>query len=108
MTTPGTSTGRDHAGSAGPDRRHAARAAGGNTRRPTLPRTAAFWLAAGVLFLLFFAAAAPSPLYGVYQAQWRFSALTLTAVFAAYAVLLLVGPGRRHRGDPRRDPGHVG
>jgi hypothetical protein len=45
---------------------------------------------AGVLFLLFFAAAAPSPLYGIYQAQWRFSAITLTAVFAAYAVLLLV------------------
>jgi hypothetical protein len=45
---------------------------------------------AGVLFLLFFAAAAPSPLYRVYQAQWRFSAITLTAVFAAYALLLLV------------------
>ena len=43
-----------------------------------------------MLFLLFFAAAAPSPLYGVYQAQWRFSAITLTAVFAAYALLLLV------------------
>ena len=43
-----------------------------------------------MLFLLFFAAAAPSPLYGVYQAQWRFSATTLTAVFAAYALLLLV------------------
>ena len=42
-----------------------------------------------MLFLLFFAAAAPSPLYGVYQAQWRFSATTLTAVFAAYALLLL-------------------
>ena len=32
----------------------------------------------------------PSPLYGVYQAQWRFSATTLTAVFAVYALLLLV------------------
>jgi hypothetical protein len=55
-----------------------------------LPRAAAFWLVAGVLFLLFFAAAAPSPLYGVYQAHWQFSAITLTAVFAAYALLLLV------------------
>jgi MFS transporter len=53
-------------------------------------RTAAFWLVAGVLFLLFFAAAAPSPLYRVYQAHWRFSAITLTAVFAAYALLLLI------------------
>jgi predicted MFS family arabinose efflux permease len=42
------------------------------------------------LFLLFFAAAAPSPLYDVYRAQWRFSATTLTAVFAVYALLLLV------------------
>jgi hypothetical protein len=45
---------------------------------------------AGVFFLLFFAAAAPSLLYGVYRAQWRFSAVTLTAVFAVYALLLLV------------------
>jgi MFS family permease len=59
-------------------------------RRSGLPRAAGFWLVAGVLFLLFFEAAAPSPLYGVYQAQWRFSAATLTAVFAAYALALLV------------------
>jgi MFS family permease len=65
-------------------------AAGGSARQAALPRAAAFWLVAGVLFLLFFAAAAPSPLYSVYQAQWRFSATTLTAVFAAYALLLLV------------------
>jgi hypothetical protein len=91
MTTPGTSTGREHAGSgAEPDRRRTTRAAMGRARRPALPRAAAFWLVAGVVFLLFFAAAAPSPLYGVYQAQWRFSAITLTVVFAAYAVLLLV------------------
>jgi MFS family permease len=65
-------------------------AAGGNAWRAVLPRAAAFWLVAGVLVLLFFAAAAPSPLYGVYQARWRFSATTLTAVFAAYALLLLI------------------
>ena len=91
MTTHGTSTGREHARSdAEPDRRHATWAARGNAQRPALSRAAAFWLVAGVLFLLFFAAAAPSPLYGVYQAQWRFSAITLTVVFAAYALLLLV------------------
>jgi len=55
-----------------------------------LPRAAAFWLVGGVLVLLFFAAAAPSPLYGVYQAQWQFSAITLTTIFAAYALLLLI------------------
>jgi len=91
MTVPGTSTGRERGGSgAEPDLRPVAGAARGNARRPALPRAAAFWLVAGVLFLLFFAAAAPSPLYGVYQAQWRFSAITLTAIFAAYALLLLV------------------
>jgi MFS family permease len=63
---------------------------GRSVTRPALPRAGGFWLVAGVLFVLFFAAAAPSPLYGVYQAQWGFSAVTLTAVFAAYAFLLLV------------------
>jgi Major Facilitator Superfamily len=63
---------------------------GRSAARPELPRAGAFWLVAGVFFLLFFAAAAPSPLYGRYQAQWRFSAATLTAVFAVYALLLLI------------------
>jgi MFS family permease len=65
-------------------------AAKGNARRAVLPRAGAFWVVAGVLVLLFFAAAAPSPLYGVYQARWRFSTTTLTAIFAAYALLLLI------------------
>jgi MFS family permease len=43
-----------------------------------------------VLCLLFFGAAAPSPLYGIYQAQLRFSETTLTAVFAVYAIVLLL------------------
>ncbi|HEY1322263.1 MAG TPA: MFS transporter [Streptosporangiaceae bacterium] len=38
----------------------------------------------------------PSPLYGAYQREWRFSSLTLTVIFAAYALaalaaLLVVG-----------------
>jgi MFS family permease len=65
-------------------------AASGPAQRPALPPAAAFWLVAGAWFLLLFAAAAPSPLYGVYQAQWRFSAITLTAVFGVYALGLLV------------------
>jgi ABC-type transport system involved in multi-copper enzyme maturation permease subunit len=64
----------------------AAKAAG----RAALPRAAGFWLVAWVLFLLLFASAAASPLYGVYQAQWRFSATTLTAVFAVYVLVLLL------------------
>jgi hypothetical protein len=91
MAVPGINTGRGRAGSdAEPDRRPVARVARGNARRAALPRAGGFWLVAGVLFVLFFVAAAPSPLYGVYEAQWRFSATTLTAVFAVYALLLLV------------------
>jgi MFS family permease len=59
-------------------------------RRGRLSRRSAFWLVAAVFFLLFFGAGAPAPLYGVYQAQWQFSVITLTAVFAIYAIALLV------------------
>jgi MFS family permease len=55
----------------------------------SLPRGFAFWLMGGLLGTLMIAAGAPSPLYGVYQATWGFSAVTLTAVFAVYAVALL-------------------
>lgn len=41
---------------------------------------------AATLVLLLFAASAPSPLYGIYQAEFAFSALTLTAIYAAYAI----------------------
>jgi MFS family permease len=50
-----------------------------------LPRTVSFWLLAGLLVLLLAAASAPSPLYPVYQASWKFSPLTLTVVYAVYA-----------------------
>jgi hypothetical protein len=43
-----------------------------------------------VFFLVFVVAAAPTPLYGVYQAEWKFSAIVLTAVFSIYAVFLLL------------------
>ncbi|MGI8660384.1 MAG: MFS transporter [Thermoleophilaceae bacterium] len=55
----------------------------------TLGRTPAFWVAAATLSTLLFASSAPSPLYVVYQAQFGFSAITLTAVFAVYALALL-------------------
>ena len=78
----------------GSDPRRGRRPGGGAARTPAgraaLARVAGFWLVAGVLFLLLFASAAASPLYGVYQAQWRFSATTLTAVFAVYVLVLLL------------------
>ena len=58
--------------------------------RRALPRTGAFWLLAGALSLLFFTSGAPSALYDVYQAQWKFSTTILTTVFAIYALFLLV------------------
>lgn len=68
-------------------------ATGGNQTlqaRHGLGRRASFWIVAATLGLFLFAAAAPSPLYAVYAARWRFSALTLTEVFAIYALALLV------------------
>jgi MFS family permease len=58
--------------------------------RPRLGRRMAFWLLALTLGLLLFASSAPSPLYVVYQSDWGFSAITLTSVFAVYALALLV------------------
>jgi MFS family permease len=49
----------------------------------------AFWLMGGLLGTLMAASGAPSPLYDVYQGTWKFSAATLTAIFAVYAIALL-------------------
>lgn len=43
-----------------------------------------------ILGLFIAAASAPSPLYNVFQADWHFSAITLTLVFAVYALALLL------------------
>jgi hypothetical protein len=58
--------------------------------RRKLPRRAGFWSLAGVFCLLFVSTSAPSPLYRVYQAEWHFSATTLTAVFAVFVLVLLL------------------
>lgn len=45
-----------------------------------------------VTLIAFLAASSvPAPLYPLYQAQWGFSAFTITLVFAVYALALLVG-----------------
>ena len=54
--------------------------------RPLFDRRASFWLVGLVLVLLLSAASAPSPLYGLYQGLWHFPAITLTAIYASYAV----------------------
>jgi MFS family permease len=91
ITVPGARTGSKGAGSdPRPGRRPGSGAARTSAGRAALPRAAGFWLVAGVLFLMLVASAAASPLYSVYQAQWRFSATTLTAVFAIYVLALLL------------------
>jgi MFS family permease len=57
--------------------------------RESISQAASFWLVGATFGLFLFAAAAPSPLYGLYAATWHFSAITLTAVFAIYAIALL-------------------
>jgi MFS family permease len=63
-----------------------ARAATGRS----LPRAVSFWLVAAMSTTLLAASSAPSPLYPVFQAEFGFSALTLTAIFAVYVLALLV------------------
>jgi hypothetical protein len=58
--------------------------------RRTLPRRVAFRVAAAIALVAFAATTAASPLYRVYQAEFRFSATTLTALFAAYILVLLM------------------
>lgn len=87
MAVPTADIGR---GRAGGDAKPDGRPVTGAARRGALPRAAGFWLVAGRLFLLLFVSGAASPLYDIYQAQWRFSATTLTAVFAVYVLAFLV------------------
>lgn len=65
-------------------------------RRWRLPRRVGFAVAAYMIGLGFFASLVPSPLYQDYQSMWDFSSLTLTLVYATYAIgvlaaLLLAG-----------------
>lgn len=57
--------------------------------RGVLPRPAAFWLVAVTTAALLAASSAPSPLYPVLQAEFGFSAITLTVIFAVYVLAVL-------------------
>jgi predicted MFS family arabinose efflux permease len=63
--------------------------AGRAARGAKLSHRTSFWLLAATLCLLLFASSAPSPMYVVYQTEWNFSTITLTSVFAVYAIALL-------------------
>jgi MFS family permease len=58
-------------------------------RNALIPGAAAVWVFAAVLWAFFAAAAAPSPLFLVYRAEWGFPVWMLTLAFAIYAIALL-------------------
>jgi MFS family permease len=58
--------------------------------RPRLSRAAGFWVVGATLVTFLAAAGAPTPLYVIYQRELRFSAITLTTIFAVYALALLL------------------
>jgi MFS family permease len=55
-----------------------------------LPRSPAFWLVAFATAILLAASSAPSPLYSVYQTEFKFSEITLTVIFAVYVFALML------------------
>jgi predicted MFS family arabinose efflux permease len=50
----------------------------------------ALYLLASLVVSFLAASAAPTPLYGTYQTEWGFSAITTTVVFGVYAIAVLV------------------
>jgi MFS family permease len=58
--------------------------------RLRVPRATAFWVVGATLVTFLAAAGAPTPLYVMYQRALKFSALTLTTIFAVYALALLL------------------
>jgi MFS family permease len=66
-------------------------------------RATSFWWVAALLVASLAGASAPSPLYPIYQREFGFSALTLTAIYAVYAAgglfgLLVTGRASDHVG----------
>src|SRR5579884_454512 len=56
---------------------------------PGLGRRSAFALLASAALTLLASSSAPTPLYATYQAKWGFSDLTVTVIFAVYAIAVL-------------------
>ena len=53
-------------------------------------RKASFYLLASITVSLLASSSAPTPLYAIYQAQWGFSAASVTLIFGIYALAVLV------------------
>lgn len=50
---------------------------------------AAFYLQVSIILFFLAGSSAPTPLYGLYQAAWGFSPVTITVVFGVYALAVL-------------------
>lgn len=58
--------------------------------RRRLPPTAAFLLLASLTVSFLAGSSAPTPLYGVYMAQWGLTPLMITVIFGIYALAVLI------------------
>lgn len=56
----------------------------------TRPATGTLVLLASTVISMLAASSTPTPLYGVYQAEWGFSPITTTVVFGVYALAVLL------------------
>jgi predicted MFS family arabinose efflux permease len=55
-----------------------------------IPAASAFYLLASITVTFLAGSSAPTPLYPVYQAEWGFSAVTVTFIFGIYAIAVLM------------------
>ena len=75
--------------SAAPPRRPLATSASTTAKRRLLSPRIAFYLEASITLGFLAGAAAPTPLYAVYRAEWGFSPTLLTLAFGIYALAVL-------------------
>ena len=55
-----------------------------------LSKNAAFYLLLSITISFLAGSSAPTPLYALYQAQWGFSPITVTFIYAVYAIAVLL------------------
>src|SRR4051812_36966695 len=62
----------------------------GATRAETRANFRPFYIVALFNLLALMASSTPTPLYSIYAAEWHFSALSVTEVYAVYAIGVLL------------------
>ena len=59
-------------------------------RKDYFPRKTTFYLLASITVSFLAGSSAPTPLYALYQAKWGFSPITVTFIYAVYAIAVLL------------------